>query len=95
MSSFGFTAPRPSSPTDNLLSPCSKSLFGSKKHLNKPTKRANIAQTFTLESQVKFQPCPTKNMRLILGTSSVCRRNVFDVLMWDYEQVSADIDGKF
>jgi hypothetical protein len=94
MHSMAFQVPRPSSPTDNMLSPCSKSLFGSKKNLNKPTKRINISQTFTLEAQVHRQPCPAGDMRLILGTASVGRRAVVDALGWNYEQIVANIDGK-
>ena len=88
------TPPRPSSPTDNLMSPCSKSLFGSKKNLNKLIRPASIRQDFSLAAQVQPQPCPAHNMKLIFGTSSSCRKNVIDALKWDYEQICADIDGK-
>eukprot|EP01032_Pedospumella_encystans_P008909 gene8909-10527_t len=88
------TPPRPSSPTDNLMSPCSKSLFGSKKNLNKLIRPASIRQDFSLAAQVQPQPCPAHNMKLIFGTSSACRKNVIDALKWDYEQICADIDEK-
>lgn len=87
--------PRPSSPTDKLLSPCSMSLFGVKKSHKKPTKAANGMQNFSLEAQVRPQPSPVGDMRLILGTASTCRRAVVDQLGWDCEQIVANIDGKY
>ena len=85
-------APRPSSPTDNMLSPCTKKLWSKKKNIVRP-KTMNVHHTFTLAAQVHAQPCPCQNMKLILGTSSSGRKTVVDALGWEYEQMSADIDG--
>ena len=54
-----------------------------------------IKQTYTLEEQVRPHSCPVGNMRLILGTASTGRKTVMDNLGWTYEQLIADIDGKF
>jgi hypothetical protein len=92
---MSFKLARPSSPSDSMLSPCSKSLLGVKKKLSKPIMRVgDIPQHFTLEAQVQSQPSPVGNMRIILGTASSARRAVVDALGWNCEQVVANIDGE-
>lgn len=91
---MSFKIARPSSPSDNMLSPCSKSLLGVKKNVRKPLRpKGDYPDRFTLEVQVFPHQCPAGDMRLILGTASSCRRAVMEALGWQYEQIVANIDG--
>lgn len=83
------------SPTDLLMSPCSRKIWGSKRvrspdlHLtNKPF------HGFDIKDHVSPVEYPGGNMKFIFGTSSKSRKCVVEALGWDYVQMSPDIDGK-
>ncbi|RYY73930.1 hypothetical protein EON63_19760 [archaeon] len=84
----------PSSPTDKLLSPTTKRLWGPKRmhspDMNKEMKKNMVS----LDFYVLPMPFPYKNMGFILGTSSSNRKQIVDRLGWKYTQMSPDIDGK-
>ena len=84
---------RPSSPTDQMLSPCSKRLWKKNGGSNKLIKKIVGRPDFHLSTQLQPQPFPFEDIKLILGTSSSGRRTVVDRLGWKYEQMAADIDG--
>lgn len=93
-------APPPQSPTDNMLSPCTKLLFGPKKLLNNTIKInkssiLNLSLHEQLDKNVYLNPCETikSDITLVLGSSSKNRQNVLDTLNWKYQQISADING--
>lgn len=76
------------SPTDGIVSPCTQKLY------NLRSRNSNGSKIFSLEASVHRKPYPGRDIRLILGSSSVGRRAVADVLEWEYERMSPDIDGK-
>jgi hypothetical protein len=76
----------PSSPTDNILSPCSKRLWGGKR-MHSPDVE------YSVKSSVKQRKYPCPGKQLILGSSSESRKSVFNALEWKYNQMSPSIDG--
>lgn len=83
------------SPTDQLLSPCSKQLLRQKNKLP-------IENVFSMEYINKYDlascltrlPFPNTEKKFILGTSSASRKLILDKLGWNYIQMSPDIDEK-
>lgn len=91
---------QPLSPTDQLLSPCTKKLMGAKK-LHKP--RVGLLQQkkppleeFTVEAELlrRNYRYPARRLPLILGSSSSNRREVLQAVNWEHSVVTPDIDGK-
>ncbi len=88
---------RPVSPTDELLSPISKQMKGLKKtgSMGDVKRREKRRIHVNLHKEIPPLPFPPNTVDFILGTSSINRREVMDVLQWKYVQMSPDIDGKF
>jgi hypothetical protein len=84
----------PRSPTDRLLSPCSRRLEIKKCHSKDSEIPPENSNCRLLKEAVAAIPCPVPEMDLILGSSSSSRKEVVDTLGWSYRQISPDIDGK-
>ena len=97
----------PMSPTDRMLSPCTKQLMGKGKktahapragggHLSKKMwgpPRKQVQYQLATMVQPRPSPCPS-NFDFILGSSSENRKEVMDTVRWSYRQLSPDIDGR-
>lgn len=91
--------PRPhtSSPTDEMLSPCSRRLLGKKTFLRTisqpmPLDIKGNPPKFVLNDFIPYSPC--ESYEIILGSSSSSRKAVLDAAGWTYRQISPDIDEK-
>lgn len=72
----------PSSPTDRMLSPCSRKLLRKKSSQQDPT-------------QPNFDfLVPPANVEIILGSSSQCRRDILDEMGWKFSVMIPDIDER-
>lgn len=84
------------SPTDQLLSPCSKQLLRQKNKLPMTSIFSmEYIQKYDLSTCLTRLPFPNTNKKLILGTSSASRKTIVDQLGWSYTQMSPDIDGNY
>eukprot|EP01031_Cornospumella_fuschlensis_P029420 gene29420-35511_t len=84
----------PSSPTDKLLSPLTKRLWGPKR-MHSPDMSKELKKNMTsLDFYVLPTPFPYQDVGFILGTSSLNRKQIVDRLGWKYVQMSPDIDEK-
>lgn len=80
----------PGSPTDTMMSPCSMKLFRKRSANALPANRK-----YTLEADVPRKRCPLpRGMSLILGSSSKNRKEILDLIGWEYSTMSPDIDEK-
>ncbi len=98
------------SPTDRLMSPCTKKLYNNSKRapprpvaahhigidLNKEEDFTEdvIPIKYSLETFITPSAYPGGDLELILGTSSKNRKAIMDALGWKYTQMSPDIDGE-
>jgi septum formation protein len=73
---------QPSSPTDRMLSPCSRKLMRKKSSLHDEQ-----------EANLDFWSPPAE-VELILGSSSQCRRDILDELGWSFSVMIPDIDER-
>lgn len=78
----------PSSPTDEIMSPCSSRLW------NPQRKHSSTKRFYNIHSELTPRPNPAGNLRLILGSSSGNRKMVIEILHWKFLQVFPGIDGK-
>lgn len=91
----------PSSPTDKMLSPISRRLSRAnrsghclvKRVLSPGAVQESKRSLVDIDIQVSPEPFPFPDMTLVLGTGSIFRRQIVDRLGWEYERMSADIDG--
>ena len=87
----------PTSPTDKVFSPCTKSIWmQSKKEQFYSQSLSNSKEPESLlKSSLQMIKFPAEGKHFILGTSSSSRKAIVDALQWKYLQISPDIDGKF
>lgn len=72
----------PSSPTDSMLSPCSRKLMRKKSSQQDPP-------------QPSFDfLVPPANVEIILGSSSQCRRDILEEMGWKFSVMIPDIDER-
>eukprot|EP01036_Dinobryon_divergens_P043595 gene43595-58060_t len=84
----------PSSPTDNMLSPCTKKLFGGKgKKPSMPFAAREKSNPRLLTERNKAIEQPT-DIPIVLGSSSANRREVLDKHGWIFATSSPNIDEK-
>lgn len=94
-----YIEPLPRSPTDEMLSPTTRTIWAGTKRLNTPPDGKNTSNhrsggVRSIFKQVSPIPFPYSDVDFILGTSSLSRRNIIDMMKWKYTQMSPDIDGK-
>jgi len=76
----------PVSPTDGIVSPVSRKLYNLRSRPS-PGK-------YCISSAVFPTKYPGKHIKMILGSSSIGRKQIVDSLEWNYERMSPDIDEK-
>ena len=82
------------SPTDQLLSPCSKKLLRQKNKLLMPSVFSmEYIQKYNITSCLTRLPFPSTEKKLILGTSSASGKSILDELGWESIQRSPALDG--
>ena len=80
------------SPTDELLSPCSKRLLRPKS-ITSSTNSIDYLKKYDLVTCLPRLSYSKTNKKLLLGSSSASRKRILDELNWEYTQMSPDIDG--
>jgi len=85
----------PSSPTDQIYSPCTKAIWMRKKKAPYEGDEVDAASTTNSNVLITFPytAFPVVDKLFILGTSSANRKNIVDAMNWKYIQMAPDIDG--
>lgn len=82
-----------SSPTDFMLSPCSRKILR-KKPFNQETAKGR-KRIFSLHADIPKKLCPLPSTcPLILGSSSLNRKSILEFLGWKFSTMIPDIDEK-
>ena len=85
----------PSSPTDNMLSPCSMKILGrGRKIKSKLIQTSRMGATVIKEYYEGAAIRPVTNLPIILGSSSSSRRSILVRNGWIFELANPDIDEK-
>lgn len=84
----------PRSPTDTMMSPCSKQLTRNGKGAFRRSANLSEGVKYSLNLAVSRRDIPCEEP-IILGSSSANRKQIIELLEWPYTQMSPDIDGKF
>jgi hypothetical protein len=85
----------PSSPTDRLLSPCSRKLLRKKSSLHDHDPDSlTPSLTHSPESPSYDFWAPPEQVRVVLGSSSQCRSDILAEMGWSFTVMSPDIDER-